>query len=360
MPKAEIFNPSFLNQKASIYICAAGFEDRTLGIVRQLKEERFAYSLILEYTTQKEDNKANLTVLKNLLGNFSDKEPLISLVNLDDPLATQQRLAEKLKSIDGNKITHVFIDISGMANGLIIQTLSEVNKLFWDKKLYLLYTEAEQYYPSKEDEQEIYKIIEDEDIEEFGTLFSSSGAKEIFILPDFNGKFKDSLPICLIFFVGYEPIRSKGLIEQYCPNLIVVCYGEPPHKKFKWRASFSKKIHEDIGIFKNYPYIDSKEINKEDISTFDINDIFIKLEKIYATFYKEYNICITPQCSKLQAVATYLFTLTHPDVQVLFCLPGYFDPDRYSKGTGSSHIINLFSRSSTTNLVYQITLTSIF
>lgn len=344
MPKAEIFNPNFLNQKASIYICAAGFEDRALGIVRKLKEERFAYSLILEYTTQKEDNKANLIVLKDILEYFTDEEPLISSVDLDNPLATQQKLAEKLKSIDDKKITHVFIDISGMANGLILQTLSEVNKLFWDKNLYLLYTESEQYYPGKEAEQEIYNIIKEENIEKFGTLFSSSGAKEIFILPDFKGRFKDSLPICLIFFVGYEPIRSKGLIEQYCPNLVVVCYGEPPHEKFKWRASFSKTIHEDIiGVFKNYPYIDSKQINKGDISTFDISDILIKLEKIYATFYKEYNICITPQCSKLQAVATYLFTLTHPDVQVLICLPGYFDPKRYSKGTGSSHIINLFS-----------------
>lgn len=342
MPKTEIFDPNILNEKASLYLCAAGFEDRALGIVRQLKKERFAYSLILEYTTQKEDNKANLAILKKLLNDFSDKIPLTSPADLDNPLATQQNLAEKLKTIDNKKITHVFVDISGMANVLILQTLSEVHRLFWDKKLYLLYTEAEQYYPNKEKEQDIYNIIQEENIEKFGTIFSSSGAKEIFILPDFKGRFKDSLPICLIFFVGYEPIRSKGLIEQYCPNLVVVCYGEPPHEKFKWRASFSKKIHEER-VFSNYPHIDSIKINNEDISTFDIFDILTKLEKIYAIFYKEYNICITPQCSKLQAVATYLFTLTHPDIQVLFCLPGYFDPIKYSKGIGSSHIINLFS-----------------
>lgn len=342
MLKPKIFDPHFLNEKASLYLCAAGFENRTLGIIKQLKEERFAYSLILEYTTQKEDNNNNLAELKKLLSDFSDKEPLTSPANLDNPLITQQNLAEKLKTIDNKKITHVFVDISGMANSLILQTLSEVDRLFRDKKLYLLYTEAEQYYPNKEKEQEIYNIIQKENIEEFGTIFSSSGAKEIFILPDFKGRFKDSLPICLIFFVGYEPIRSKGLIEQYCPNLVVVCYGEPPHEKFKWRTGFSKKIHEER-VFNNYPHIDSIKINKKNISTFDISDIKIQLEKIYATFYREYNICITPQCSKLQAVATYLFTLTHPDVQVLFCLPGYFDPKRYSEGIGASHIIDLSS-----------------
>ena len=125
----------------------------------------------MEYTTQKEDNKANLAILKKLLNDFSDEIPLTSPADLDNPLATQQDLAEKLKTIENKKITHVFVDISGMANVLILQTLSEVHRLFWDKKLYLLYTEAERYYPNKEDEQEIYTIIQEENIEEFGTIF---------------------------------------------------------------------------------------------------------------------------------------------------------------------------------------------
>lgn len=342
--KVKIFNPDFFkDKKDSLYICAGGFEDRTLGTVKQLKGKSFAHSLIFEYTTQKEDNEPNLQTLKNYLKELSDKGPLISDADPDNPLTTQQNLVERLKGIPKEKITHVFIDISGMTNALILQTLSDVNKLFWDKNLYVLYTEAENYYPIKEEEEKIYKIIKDEDdenIEKFGITFSSSGAKETFILPDFKGKFKDYLPICLIFFVGYEPIRSKGLIEQYCPNLVIVCYGESPHNKFKWRADFSRKIHKDV--FENYPHIDSKNIIKEDFSTFEIADILEKLGKIYTTFYEDYNICITPQCSKLQSVATYLFTLTHPDVQILFCLPGSFNPERYSKEIGNSYIINLF------------------
>lgn len=340
--KAEIFNPDFFKDKRnSLYICAAGFEDRTLGIARHLKKERFTYSLIFEYITQKEENEPNLKILKNSLKKLSDKKPLISPADPDNPLATQQNLVERLKSIPKENITHVFIDISGMTNSLILQTLSDVNRLFWDKTLYVLYTEAESYYPTKEEGKEIYKSIKKEDIEKLGTIFSSSGAKETFILSNFKGKFKDYLPICLIFFVGYEPIRSRGLIEQYCPNLVIVCYGESPHNKFKWRSDFSRKIHKEV--FKNYPHIDSKNINNEDLSTFEITDILKKLERIYSSFYENYNICITPQCSKLQAVATYLFTLTYPDVQILFCLPGSFNPKRYSKGIGTSYVINLFS-----------------
>jgi hypothetical protein len=339
---AEIFNPDFLkDKKNSLYICAAGFENRTLGIVNQLKGKSFAHSLIFEYTTQKEDNEPNLKIMKNSLKELSDKEPLISPVEADNPLATQQYLVERLKSIPKENITHVFIDISGMMNALILQTLSDVNRLFWDKTLYVLYTEADNYYPTKKEGKEIYNIIKKKDIEKFGTNFSSSGVKETFILPDFKGKFKDYLPICLIFFVGYEPIRSRGLIEQYCPNLVIVCYGESPHNKFKWRSDFSRKIHKEV--FRNYPHIDSKNINNEDLSTFEITDILKKLERIYSSFYENYNICITPQCSKLQAVAAYLFTLTYPDVQILFCLPGSFNPKRYSKGIGTSYVIKMFT-----------------
>lgn len=337
------FNQNFIKDKInSLYICAGGFEDRTLGIIKQLKAKSFIYSLVFEYTSQKEDNDRNFQTLRDSLKILSDNTPIISPADLDNSLKTQQNLRAKLKTVDNKKISQVFIDISGMTNSLILQTLLDVNRFFYDKDIYIFYTEAESYYPDRNEEKNIYEIIKKKDIAKFGTIFSSAGAKETFILPDFNGKFNDYLPICLIFFVGYEPIRSKGLIEQYCPRLIVVCYGESPHNNLKWRTAFSRTIHNEV--FKTYEHIDGKEINGEDFSTFDITDIVKKLENIYKVLYEDYNICITPQCSKLQAVATYIFTLTHPDVQVLFCLPGYFNPQRYSKGIGSSYVFNLFHR----------------
>lgn len=339
MVKIEKFNADILNKENSLYICAAGFEERSLGLVRQMEGKCFTHSLILEYTAQKEDNNANFEILTGSLKKISSNIPIVSPADLDNPLLTQQKFIEQLEGINNGEITQLFFDISGMSNSLILQLLIEVYKLFWDRKIYIFYTEAENYYPNEEQVKEMYTIIEEEDFESFGSIFSSSGAKENIILPDFKGRFKDSLPICLIFFVGYEPIRSKSLIEQYCPNLVAVCYGESPHDRFKWRTGFSKNIHKKV--FENFSHINSKDIINKDISTYDINNILKDLEVLYNSFYKDYNICITPQCSKLQAIATYLFTLTHPDVQVLFCLPGYFNPNRYAIGIGSSHIIKL-------------------
>ncbi len=340
--KAETLNYEFLdnNKERSFYICAAGFEDRVLGVVKHLQGMTFPYSLIFEYTAQKEDNEPNLRTLTEVLRSTSTKVSLVSNADPDNPLATKRNLVENFERMTDAKIERVFIDISGMTNALILQTLSEVKRFFVGRSIYIFYTEAESYYPSRKEEEEIYRIIENEDTEKYGEIFSSSGAKETFILADFQGKFRDYLPICLIFFVGFEPVRSKGLIEQYTPNVTVVCYGKSPHENFQWRTSFSKKIHENV--FKNYPHIDSRKITSEDISTFDISDIFSRLEKIYYSFYEDYNISITPQCSKLQAVATYLFTLDYPEVQVVFCLPGYFNQRKYSKGIGPLHVINLF------------------
>jgi hypothetical protein len=337
----------FIKEKrSSFYICAAGFEDRVLAIVENLKDKDqifFKYSLILEYSVHKADNKFNLKKLQDNLPKISDYLLENAIVDIDKTYHTENNIVKSFKKIPLNKVETVFIDISGMANFLILLIIHYVKKIFFDREIIILYTEAKTYYPTKEKRDEILKLIksyDEDDILKLGEELGASGTREVIIIPNYKGNFDETKPICLIFFVGYEPSRASGLLDTYRPNMIVACYGVSTYDKFKWRTELSKKLHTQI--LQEFEHVDKY------ISIFNISEIVNDLDKIYKSvdnkerlLYEYYNIAITPQCSKLQTVAIYLFSQRHPDVQIVFCFPGKFNPERYSNGIGETWFYKL-------------------
>lgn len=355
------FTPHLIeDKKNSLYICAAGFEDRVKGIIESLGRingKVFKYCNILEYhsslgykQTQKkqeflEKNKKNLDFLQKSLKNLSANMLVNNVTDIDYVFKTNDNFKNMLENIPSTEIDSIFIDISGMANFLILLTLYQVSRIFYDKEIYILYTEAQNYFPKREEKDEILQLARkrnENHIIRLGELLGASGARETMILPFFKGYFEEDFPICLIFFLGTEPSRAIGLLDAYRPNIVITCFGVSPHEHFKWRTGFSKELHSKLKVFEQYTYSDTE------ISTFNIQEIISKLEGIYISadrqgkiLYENYNIAITPQCSKLQTVATYLFCQSHPDVQVVFCLPGLFNPERYSKDIGKSWLYKL-------------------
>ena len=347
MNSVEEFELKFIKErKNTFYICAAGFEDRALAVIKNLKDEGekfFKYSLILEYSIHKEDNKPNLKKLQDDLPKISHCLLKNAIIDIDNIYQIKNNIVESSKKIPPNEIETVFIDISGMANSLILLIIQHAKKVFFDKEIVILYAEAEIYYPTKEKRDEIIKLVKsnaEEDILKLGEELGASGTREVIIMPDFKGYFNGTKPICLIFFIGYEPSRASGLLDTYRPNMIVACYGVSPHEKFKWRTELSKKLHTQI--LKEFEHVEKY------ISIFDVSEIVTELDNIYKgtdnkgrPLYEYYNIAITPQCSKLQTVATYLFSLIHPDIQIVFCFPGKFNPKRYSEGIGKIWVYKL-------------------
>lgn len=348
MSELQGFKPDSIRQvRNPLYICAGGFEDRAVGIVKSLDsigERSLKYSLTLEYRNGPNENRKNLEFLQNSLKRLSSNQLENAMIDTDNMFETGDNLSNALKKIPSEEIDSVFVDISGMANFLILLALHWVNEIFYSKEISVLYAEAQDYYPKRDEMDEILELAgrrQDEDIMALSKKLGTSGARETLIPPDFKGYFKEDYPICLIFFAGYEPSRALGLIETYRPNLIIACYGVSPHKHFKQRTEFSKNLHTEFGAFKQYKHVDME------VSTFNIEEIVSKLEEIYVSaegekiLYEKYNIAITPQCSKLQTVATYLFSVRHPDVQIVFCLPGAYNPKKYSEGIGKMWMYKL-------------------
>lgn len=344
------FQPdSVRNETNSLCIFAGGFENRVKGILNNFQKSRekvLKYSFILEYTTHKEANKENLHFLNQTLNKCSTYCLDNVVIDIDNLLISQNNLRDRLKEIPQDELGAIYVDISGMTNFAILLTLKIADTTFPDKRIFVLYTEAKNYYPTKDEKDEILTLAQkrdDQSIIKLSEKLQASGSRETLILTDFKGTFREDLPIALIFFVGYEPSRAIGLLETYRPHIVIPCYGESPHKYFEWRTKFSIDLHKKFGVFEHCPYLKKNII----VSTFDVPGIINELEKIYVSevkgvaLYEGFNIAITPQCSKLQTIATYLFCQLHPDVQVVFCLPGRYNPKRYSKGIGKSWVYPL-------------------
>lgn len=328
--KINKFQPRYI-EKDSLYICAGGFEDRAKGLLEKLcskSNNLFKYSCLCEYNVHHTENISNINFLLSSLSKLTQNNPNRIPIELDNIYNARNCINKYLENISTDKIDHVYIDISGMSNFLTLIMLSECYDIFFNSKIHIIYAEAEEYYPTEKESKRLIDVMKNpiklnpRELEKF----TSTGVKEFFPLPEFRGNF-DEKPIALILFIGYEPIRIAGFLNQYRPKLTIALYGKSPHPKFAFRTDYSKKIHGDV--------LADYSCYNDEVSTFDIDEIFGKLQNIYRRFYQTYNISIFPQNSKLQTVASFLFVKDYPDVQLVYCLPGKFNPKHYSKGVGN-------------------------
>ncbi len=181
------------------------------------------------------------------------------------------------------------------------------------KQIRIIYTEAEEYFPLKEDVNQ--RMPED--------VYLSSGVKEVITIPTFSGVFLPGYSTLLIIFLGFDPIRARGAINFFQPSNKIGMVGVPPREDRKWRADEVKK--------RNLKVFDEKD-EMILLSTFYYERTILKLNELYQKFSPNSNIAICPLGSKLQTLGVFLFVTEHPDVKLLFPIPMKFHPKRYSRG----------------------------
>lgn len=306
-----------------LLILAAGFEERCIKFIEDYKFlDKLKKIIILKYSTHESDNKKNLDFLITISEKLGER-PIICEISPSDVKDNAKNLENHLNNIIKFETKNIIIDISSMTHFLIFQTLNSVQKVLPASSIRIIYTEANEYFPKPKEEEKFLEQIRRGLIAED---LLSHNLRDVFILKEFVGNFKPNLPICLLMLVGYEVYRTEGIIEQYAPSRVVFFYGESPVIDFSKRADFSKNLHNLKGITKLVP---SRE---EKISTLYVDKILNVLDSFYNLYIHNYNICIAPQCSKMQTVASYLFCQKHKDVQVVFTQPVAFNVKNYSIG----------------------------
>lgn len=149
LPDIEEFDrdSGHLQIKDDLLLCALGFEQRCLSMIEALKLSgyRSVHSSYLRYSTNRTENSMNLSSLNNTLHSISES---ISPLDADEASFGNDLRAvidSCIKSSDAIA-PNVSLDVSSMANRALLTCLSIL--LEYDVYIQLLYSEAQEYYPS--------------------------------------------------------------------------------------------------------------------------------------------------------------------------------------------------------------------
>jgi hypothetical protein len=295
-------------------------------------KERVERTALLKYTSQPQDNKSSFVTIRGFLREVAGQDPAIIEVDAGQPLPSYEHIKDAIRAVGGEiTIPRVTVDISGMTH---MWALGVVNACIESGlEVQIVYTEAAEYFPLRRHADGLLKAWKGKDYDKAEMYLQSAALMAVHVLPDFAGNFRPGRPTCLIVFAGYEPNRIEGLIDSYAPGALVVLYGKSPRREHLWRMRLSQKLHEEMFI--SWPH-------REDVcSTLKPDESVAKLEEIFSVIGAEYDVAVSPHCSKMQGIAAYMFWRRHPEIQLLFTSPAKFNPKQYSVGERETYIYEL-------------------
>lgn len=307
-----------LMKSSPILIVAAGFEDRAAAVVTILDKDLPQRTVVVRYVSDIEKNAETFDRIATVCVKAAVEPKLVDLdANRTEGFAAGlgEALAHWLPA--GN--AQVVVDITALPMQAIITTLAVLRELVPTPAVTVLYTEALKYYPEKSDvlasrrERSRKKLLPALSEEMAGNLIPKS----------FGGS-SLCLSTCLLLFAGYEKHRSFGAVDELNPAKLVLLLGRPDREDRAWRLEYSRNLHDALKS--------SRLTSEEVVSTLDPWASLMVLDKYYKYLFPDHNFAIAPVCSKMQAVAVYLFWEQYRDVQLVFPQPVRYLPNRYSEG----------------------------
>lgn len=287
-----------------LYICAMGFEDRSLGSNEKLDEKNYKSksTVVITYAQYVEDNTKFKQKLEPIWKNFSEKYDYIEYD------ATKRDQFENdfnslLNSLN-YPIQTITINISAMVTfpfvWLVNFALDHANQIK------IIYTEPAGYGNQLESDNSF-----------------STGVKEIFTMKGFSGAALPGYSSLLITFLGYDFVRARGIYDQIQPSKKIGITAEPNTPKLFDLFPQIEGEHR-----KSYDSID--EIQK--YSIFDLEGVISGLTKIRNDNIENNNIIISLNGSKLHHLAALLFAKKYSDIQLILSRPLEYFPKNYSYG----------------------------
>jgi hypothetical protein len=175
-----------------LFICALGFEERSLNIPSQLANagHHSRRAVYLEYSTNRDENAINRRELEECLKRIARSVQAIQIDSLESTAEIRSILGGGLDTEEPKRIT---FDISVASNRSMFRVLGVL--LSTDCRLRLLYSEAKTYHPTKQEyARDPARWSRDEG---FGI---EHGVGEVAASPEWPGRHIDQLPNTIIVF----------------------------------------------------------------------------------------------------------------------------------------------------------------
>lgn len=316
-------------------ILAAGFEDRAFHVLRHGVFQPSAYCILIRYINDISENSATFEKYFNLAqSKFSNENILVVDLNTDAVetfAADIDRVVSKLPL----EVRRIAIDVSGMTSYAVCLCLKSVRSYRALYKQRVIYSSADEYVPSEEE----YLSLSDRTAESEISYVPKSMAMEMsenLVLEAFSGHRSGENRACLAIFAGYEVHRSSGAIDAINPSLLLLLYGMPGEKRHSWRTDFSKRLHSK--------FESTRRCATEEVSTLSPQESLDVLEEYYNYLIDDFDLVIAPICSKMHAVAAYMFWERYGEVQLSFPMPIGYDVDNRPRGVGGVYYSDLYEK----------------
>jgi len=330
IPKPELvnFDSSEISEGDVLVICA-GFEDRALSVLEHSVSSGCLFSSVLmfEYLPYLQQNKSD-SIVELCRKNGID----LVRVTYDrgNPAGISIPFIEFIKGIPGK----IFIDISAMSRLLIVQlivALGNLERSFHD--VFILYTEALNYPPNKEDVEQVIEQSQEELT--YRVMFISSGVFDITVVPELSSVASQGSPIHLVVFPSFNIDQLVALRGEAQPSQYTFIHGIPHLKKDSWRQDVIKRLNHTDQILRHFDVC---------ASTLDYRETLDNLFDIYEKCATMERIIVAPTGSKMQTVAVGIFRTYMDDIQIVYPTPSTFaEPERYTSGIRSTYLLSLES-----------------
>lgn len=334
LPPIQPYEPQQDSCSDQVFICACGFEDRSLAIPSGLcKPSRYQtrHSLVLDHETNEEDNASNRPALTHYLSSISQKG-IESLRYRDDDFVVKFDNIMDQATVSGERIPRVSFDITACSSQMVLSTL----KLLFHRKvsLRLLYTEADTYHPTL---LEYQQSPHDWTVDGKGMSRGILRVREFRLYPGLNLR---ELPMLLVAFPTFKPERINSIRTELQPAKTVWIIGIPHATENEWRVKAMREIN---GV--------TEADTAYEITTFGYIETFAQLEQIYKGYEESFHVIVAPHGSKLQNVGIALFCLLREDVGLWFSTPLSFNTAQYTSGIKAFWQINFGSVQTVSEIV---------
>src|ERR1043166_8971758 len=230
--KASVDTIGNLTEPVDLIVCA-GFEDRAPRAAEILDAMgiRAGKVLILTYggEAHAESHRRLSVVCRRLVENETDLSE-VGAFEFDGIRKWISTFAEK---------RHLLVcDITGLSRISMFAVLSILRQEC--QRFWLLYTEAERYYPT---EPQFLNLLRDDEMNEAFFKLSKyeeteivySGKCRVEELPGFEGNHLPNYPLMLIAFLTFKRSRLGAILREYEASVRVLIKSAPVRADLQWR-----------------------------------------------------------------------------------------------------------------------------
>lgn len=354
-----------------LLVFVSGFEPRATAVAAALIELDVTApdACYLTYRSNESDNEqrrpelvARMSPLANHIGGIEAES--------DEPQFVKDVVAalEHAAPDDEDAPLRILFDVSGASGRMILRVLrtffDALDRLGRDIELTVAYAQAESYFPTQEEAENVIAALQAEKDAAPGERQRTLGldydaAGHIYNI-NYPGQHLDTLTDRAVIVCGFNHDRLRATLDHIDPNLNIehphaqatFFVGRPPREEDAWRHDAM------IGI--NALDAADGAVDLHSVSTLNYKELLVGLEQVYQrSLEKGERITLVPFGSKLQTIAAALFTEMRRDVRVVLALPLRYKGPAYSEGVRELRALRFGSLAAVREQLEQVGLLSI-